>query len=52
MCSDGWNYPESEVDGECPDCGEATVGGEAPAGCFWSPVACKTCNDRPCDGSC
>ena len=52
MCSDGWNYPESEVDGECPECGNPTIGGEVPSGCFYSPVACEAFNDRPCDGSC
>lgn len=52
MCSDGWNYPDSEVDGECPDCGMPTVGGTAQYGCHYSPVECETCESAPCDGSC
>ena len=31
-CSDGWDYPDSAVDGVCPDCGEPTCGGEAQKG--------------------
>jgi len=27
MCSDGWDTPECEIDGECPDCGEPTTEG-------------------------
>ncbi len=51
-CCSGWEYPDEEVDGECPDCGGPTVEGEAQSGCSYSPVLCKTCGDRPCDGSC
>lgn len=54
MCSDGWSLVDmdGEIDGVCPDCGEDTVIGEAPEGCYYSPVACKACGDAPCDGSC
>jgi len=40
--------------GQCPDCGgPVDAGGESTAeGCAYSPVICKTCGDRPCDGSC
>jgi hypothetical protein len=51
-CCDGWDSDESEVDGECPDCGYPTVGGFAASGCNWSPCVCKTCGYRPCDQSC
>lgn len=51
MCCDSYNYSD-EVDGECPDCGEPTVDGEAAAGCNYSPVICDTCGHRPCDESC
>jgi hypothetical protein len=51
-CCDGWSYPDSEVDGVCPDCGEPTVEGHAQSGCNYSPVICTTCGDAPCDGSC
>jgi uncharacterized Zn finger protein len=52
MCADGWSYDDSEVDGECPDCGYPTVDGVAQSGCNWSTVQCKTCGDAPCDQSC
>ena len=52
MCSEGWNYKDSEVDGECKSCGEPTVDGVAQSGCDWSPVICKECGDAPCDESC
>ena len=41
-----------EPDGECPDCGTPTIDGVACEGCCYSPVECKTCGWRPCDGSC
>jgi hypothetical protein len=44
--------PQTKPNGECPDCGEETVDGEAYRQCSYSPVECKTCNHRPCDGSC
>lgn len=52
MCSDGWEYEDSEVDGECPDCGVDTVDGVSQSGCNHSPVICETCGDAPCDQSC
>lgn len=51
-CSDGWDSYESEIDGECPDCGMPTVEGYAAHGCRWSPITCVTCGARGCDGSC
>jgi hypothetical protein len=52
MCCDGWDYNDDEVNGECPACGMPTVDGEAQSGCHYSPVACNTCGDSPCDGYC
>ncbi len=55
MCCSRWNIPEdfhTPVNGECPDCGEPTVDGEAAYGCTYSPKVCETCGARPCDGSC
>lgn len=52
MCSDGWYYPDEEIDGECPMCGSPTLAGAAQEGCFWSPVVCRKCEESPCDGSC
>lgn len=52
MCYDGWETPEKEINGECPDCGEPTVDGDAARGCNYSPYTCRTCGARPCDDSC
>ena len=43
FCCDGWSSEESGVDGECPECGYPTVGGDAASGCNWSPVYCNIC---------
>ena len=52
MCCAGNEYNKDEIDGECPDCGEPTVDGDAYESCYYSSVECKTCNWKPCDGSC
>jgi hypothetical protein len=52
MCCEKTNYKESEINGECPVCGEPTVDGEAYDICAWSPVVCEECGNAPCDGSC
>ena len=52
FCADGWSSDEAEVDGECPECGMPTVGGEAAYGCDWSEITCEVCHHAPCDGSC
>ncbi len=52
MCMDGSGYWVEDVDGECPVCGEPTVGGDAVERCQWSPVVCSYCGHAPCDGSC
>lgn len=52
MCSEGWYHSDSEVNGECPDCGQPTVNGESQYGCYYSEVECETCGSRPCNGSC
>lgn len=41
-----------EINGQCPDCGEPTIDGEAVEQCRYSPLVCVTCGHRPCDGSC
>lgn len=41
-----------DIDGICPDCGRATSGGDVICKCSYSPIECKTCGARPCDGSC
>ncbi len=52
MCcsSSGYNY--SEINGECPDCGEPTIDGDAYVNCSYSPTQCDTCGYSPCDESC
>lgn len=50
MCCDRIDY--GTPDGECPDCGNPTVEGEATGGCVYSPVTCETCGATPCDDSC
>jgi hypothetical protein len=52
MCCDDYGYNVNEIDGECPDCGEPTVDGDAFRSCSYSPVECERCNWRPCDQSC
>lgn len=40
---------------KCPDCGnDVDVDGNTVElnSCCYSPVACETCNYKPCDGSC
>jgi len=53
-CCSPWDLTEDgdKVNGECPDCGEDTVDGDAAYGCTYSPVQCKTCGSAPCDLSC
>ena len=38
--------------GICQSCGEETLDGKSIWSCDWSPVECKVCDYRPCDGSC
>lgn len=52
MCCESNGYTREQIDGECPECGEPTVDGDAFESCGYSPLQCKTCNSRPCDGSC
>jgi len=52
MCCSPSEYKPEEIDGECPDCGNDTVGGDAYECCYYSPCECETCDWRPCDGSC
>lgn len=47
-CCIPWEHPFEDVNGICPECGRATVYGEAAAGCCYSPVVCEECGARPC----
>jgi hypothetical protein len=51
-CFEPSGYKWEEIDGECPDCGEPTVDGDAYYKCGYSSVICETCNCAPCDLSC
>ena len=51
-CCDSWGSYESEVNGECPECGTPTVDGQAAYGCNWSPVSCECCGRAVCDDAC
>lgn len=52
MCCEPTGYVESQINGECPDCGEPTVDGDAYENCWYSPTDCETCGNSPCDDSC
>lgn len=52
MCCDSSGYKKEEINGKCKDCGQPTVNGNAYECCGYSPQECKTCDWRPCDGSC
>lgn len=41
-CGDGWSSDESEVNGECEECGGKTVDGRAASGCCYSTVMLTT----------
>ena len=53
-CWAPWIVDDKEVVGVCPECeGDINKDGETVnAGCFYSPVECKTCGFQPCDLSC
>lgn len=51
-CCDGWECTEADVNGRCLECDMPTVDGVAAYGCNWSPIVCKKCGYRSCDGSC
>jgi hypothetical protein len=52
MCCSASGYYYSDIDGECPHCGEPTVDGDAYENCSYSPTQCDTCGYSPCDESC
>ena len=52
MCCSASGYSIDEINGECPDCGESTVDGDAYDNCSYSPSECGTCGYSPCDQSC
>jgi hypothetical protein len=51
-CCSGTNFKAREINGECPECGNDTVDGDAFEQCGHSPTQCDTCGDAPCDLSC
>jgi hypothetical protein len=53
MCCEPHGFDdENLIDGECPECGNPTVDGEAFDVCGYSPIICDTCGCAPCDQSC
>ncbi len=52
MCCDPTSFNGNEIDGECPECGEPTVDGDAFEKCGYSPCQCDICGYSPCDESC
>lgn len=52
MCCSNTGYTRSEINGECPDCGEPTVDGNAYDCCDYSTIQCETCGWAPCNESC
>lgn len=52
MCCSNTDFEKKDINGECLDCGQPTVDGQAYDNCSWSPVECETCGWAPCDGSC
>jgi len=52
MCCEPSGYTLEEINGECSDCENPTVDGEAYEQCGYSPVECNTCNWRLCNQSC
>lgn len=51
-CFGNYDYSGEKPNGECPDCGEPTIDGNAVESCSYSPQTCETCDCRPCDQSC
>jgi hypothetical protein len=51
-CCADVGYEKEEINGECPECGEPTVDGNAYEQCSYSPETCEICNCKPCDLSC
>ena len=52
MCCSASGYSESEINGECSDCKEPTIDGDAYYNCSYSSTECKTCGTSYCDQSC
>lgn len=52
MCCSASGYTKEEINGECEDCGEETINGNAYECCSYSPTLCNTCGYSPCDLSC
>jgi hypothetical protein len=52
MCCTPTYFTKEQIDGECSECGCATVDGQAYESCEYSPTICETCGSSPCDGSC
>jgi hypothetical protein len=45
-------YLKSQINGECEECGQPTVDGDAYEHCGYSPTVCELCGWAPCDLSC
>lgn len=52
MCYTPSGYKVSEINGECEECGEPTIDGDAYECCAYSLVECETCGWQPCNQSC
>lgn len=52
MCYGKTGYTEQDINGECAECGQPTVDGNAFDRCSYSPKLCQTCGWSPCDESC
>jgi uncharacterized protein (DUF983 family) len=52
MCCSPSGYLMDEINGECPNCGEPTVDGDAYENCTYSRRECDVCGWSPCDDSC
>ena len=55
MCCEPSGYDENQINGECPDCGEPTVDGDAFYYCGYEPQDdddCHTCGTKYCTGYC
>ena len=52
MCNEPSGYFKIEINGNCPDCNQPTIDGDAFEQCAYSTIKCETCGWAPCDGSC
>lgn len=52
MCCEPSGLDESEINGECEECGAPLCDGEPYEYCSYSPEDCGHCGTRYCDQSC